>query len=142
VADIVLASAVDTAGSFFVLLAQWFADVTKWLPFGMGDTASRVVTAVSDLVNLTPSTIDGLQTNVHDPLLRWLGDDDEEAPLLLNVVRPIRDNALVSAENTVRKAKNASTAYNDHLAAPVRNQIEQRRHMQLLIQQYRDQYQV
>lgn len=142
VLDVVLQSAVGTAGSFFILLAQWFEDVTKWLPFGMGDSAARVVTALTDLVDLTPTTIDGLQTNVQTPLQTWLGDDNQEAPLLTHVVRPVRDGALISAETTVAKAQTVCQTYDDQLAAPVLLRLEQQRQVKSLIQQYRDQYQV
>lgn len=142
VLDVVLQSAVGTAGSFLVLLAQWFEDVTKWLPFGMGDSAARVVTALTDLVDLTPTTIDGLQTNVQTPLQTWLGDDNQVAPLLTHVVRPVRDGALVSAESTVAKAHTVCQTYDNQLAAPVLTQLEQQRQVKRLIQAYRDQYQV
>lgn len=138
----VLSAVLETAGDFFSLLAAWFADVLKWVPFGMGDKASSVITALTDLLQETPQTISGLHSNVLDPLNPWLEKQGDEVALQSKLVKPLRENALNPAVEVAGKVRQTHETYVAQLAEPAQQLVNQRQTMQELIRQYREKHQV
>lgn len=143
VVEVVLRTALDKSEPFLVMLGDWFADVLKWLPFGMGDKAAAVVEALTALLQETPNSISGANTYVIAPLEKWLGPVDAvEMPLLAGVIRPIRAQVIAPIESTVLKAQALHTAYAAGLDEPVRQALETESALRQAIADYRAAHQV
>ena len=121
------------------MLGDWFATVLKWLPFGMGNTAARVVSALTDLIGETPHTLSGLHTNVSQPLALWVGDVDGEKPLNVNLVRPLREKTIAQAKQVATHANNLQTDYDAKVVKPTRTALQSRQSVREMIAQYRQQ---
>jgi len=133
----VLEAAVETAGSFLEKLNEWFQNLRRWLPFGVGDTAADVMQALTDLLNETPNTIHGLRRNVADPLDLWLEGEGEELPLHKKLVKPIKEQALDPAGAVVARARETESAYHRELVEPVQEAAKSRRLVEEEIRAYR-----
>jgi hypothetical protein len=137
-----LQNVLESFGSFLDMVEEWFNGIRKWLPFGIGEKAAQVVGAFSDLVAETPHTIGGLNDYVIQPLDAWLARVDNEPALRQNLIKPIRDQVLVEANNTINRAQQVHSTYHAELAQPIamaklsRDEIRQR------IAGYRQQNQV
>lgn len=134
-----LQQAVERMGDFLALLADWFAGLRKWLPFGVGDKAADVMGALTSLLAETPATISGLDTHVAQPLDVWLSRIDGEPALERILVRPVRDEVLARARTTVDQAGTVATTWESYLAAPTRAALANRQTLRQQIADYRAQ---
>jgi len=141
--EVVLQSFVDNVGPFLQMLEEWFREIRKWLPFGLGQRAADVMAALTRLVAETPNTLSGLETNVAQPLDVWLARGDGDGPRLQRtLVKPLREQVLGPARQTVVQAEQVQTVYRERLAAPLETAVAQRRAMREQIGAYRQQHQV
>lgn len=140
--ELTLQNVQESFGSFLDMVEEWFAGIRKWLPFGIGENAARVVSSISDLVAETPHTIGGVNDHVLQPLDLWLTRVDNEPALRQTLIKPLRDQVLVEAKNTIGRAHQVHSAYHAEVAQPIalaklnRDEIRQR------IADYRQQNQV
>ncbi|MCL4870879.1 MAG: twin-arginine translocation signal domain-containing protein [Anaerolineae bacterium] len=138
-----LKEAVEAVGSFFDLLNQWFQDILKWLPFGMGRKASNVMSALTPLLQETPTTIAGLRQTAVQPMNGWFKRDNNHAlPIQARLIQPIRDNALAKAGTIAAKANNMPAQLEQTLAAPVNTVLLSRQVVRDQIAVYRQRHQV
>lgn len=137
-----LKDAVEAAGTFLDMLEKWFADLLKWLPFGIGRKASQTMTAMSDLVGETPATISGLKTNLVQPLNIWFDDSDGEIPLQRRLIKPVREQALGRAAQAVGQVSAVNTTYQETLVGPAKEAAERHKAIRQIIADYRQQNQV
>lgn len=137
-----LQQAVERVGDFLALLADWFAGLRKWLPFGVGDKAADVMGALTSLLAETPATISGLDDHVARPLDVWLSRIEGEPALTRILVRPVRDEVLARARTTVDQAGTVATTWESYLAAPTRAALANRQTLRQQIADYRAQNQV
>lgn len=142
VVENVLREAVETAGSFLVMLGEWFGNVLKWLPFGVGDKAAGVVAALTDLLGETLNTIHGLDTNVAQPLAVWLAADNQGMPIRTKVVRPLREQAILRAAEVKDKAQATQVVYYQQLSEPVGAAVGRKRVLRDQITAYRQLHQL
>lgn len=138
----VLDTAVETAGSFLEQLNEWFQNLRKWLPFGVGDTAADVMQALTDLLTETPNTIHGLRRNVADPLDMWLDGEGAELPLRKKLVKPIKEQALEPAGTVVTRARETENVYQRELLEPVQEAAKSRQLVQEQIKAYRKKHNI
>ncbi len=138
----ILATALDRAGDFLEMLGQWFQDVLKWLPFGMGDKAARVVESLTSLLQQTPGTADGLRSYVTQPLDAWVAGQGDDLALRRKLVKPLREQTLSPASEVTLKARSTQQTYLTALAQPVQDSTLRRQAVRDLIAQYREHYQV
>ncbi len=141
-AEQVLANVLEAAGDFFQMLADWFADVLKWVPFGMGQRAVEVATALTTLLNETPHTIEGLRRNVAAPLEPWLAHDGEDLALRQKMVKPLREQALAPAGELAGGVRRTQERFQTDLAEPVAAVAARRKLIKDVIVQYRELHQV
>lgn len=137
-----LENIVEKAGPFLEMVNQWFADVRKWLPFGVGERAAEVMTALTQLINETPNTVAGTQQHVAQPLDVWLGAANEEAPLRQKLVTPMRTRLFTQANDTIERAERVKTSYEGDLAEPVKTAVSSQKIIRDLISQYREQHSI
>lgn len=140
--ELVLQEALERVGDFFQMLAEWFEGIRKWLPFGVGDKAAKVMSNLTTLVAETPNTLAGLQANIATPLDVWLVREEGEPVLQRRVVRPLRDEVIARARVTIDQTHQTHTVYNDNLASPVRAVFANRQTVRDQIAAYRQQNQV
>ncbi len=138
----VLAAAVERAGSFLEMLGDWFQDIRKWLPFGIGETAAGVMASLTELLTTTPDTIEGMETRVKRPLTDLLDGDGGKAPLRARLIQPMEEKVLAKADAAISQAEALAAAYQDELKTPVRTAVNQQQAIRQLIAQYRRQYQI
>lgn len=137
-----LQRAVDRVGDFFAMLADWFEGLRKWLPFGVGDKAADVMSALTALLAETPGTISGLDTNLAQPLDVWLKRIDGEPALTRALVRPMRDGVITQARTTIDQTNALAATYEANLAAPSRAALANRQTLRRQIADYRAQNQI
>jgi hypothetical protein len=140
--ELVLQNVLESVGSFIDMVDSWFEGIRKWLPFGLETKASNVVEALSALVAETPQTISGLDTYVAQPLDMWLKREDDAPRLQRTLIKPIREQVLAEANETINRAHSIQTAYQEQLALPVELSIANRNTIRHQIVDYRQQHQV
>ena len=128
---------VKAGGTFLQLLNRWFEDILKWLPFGIGEGALAIMSAVSALLAEVPETLDGLQANVAGPLDEWLARDGDEIRLRRRLIKPVREDALARAGSTVERVGSVNEIYEVQLREPVAVLVERQRLIREQIAQYR-----
>ena len=136
-----LQRAVDQVADFLAMLAAWFAGLRKWLPFGAGEKAADVMSALTNLLAETPITLNGLDTNLAQPLDVWLQRIDGE-PALTRLLRPMHDEVIARARTTVDQANTVAAVYESNLAAPARAALGNRQTLRQQIADYRAQNQI
>lgn len=137
-----LSDAVEVAGAFLQMLNEWFQDVLKWLPFGIGDKAARIMDAMTNLLGETPNTISGARTNVVQPLNAWFELEENETHLKRRLIKPVRDEALNRAATAMSQTHSVKNVYDTQLAQPVQTTVEQRNALKQLIAAYRQEHQI
>ncbi len=141
--EFVLQNVLESVGSFLDMVENWFADVRKWLPFGIGEKAAEVVDSLSTLVAEVPHTINGLQTNVAQPLDVWLGREADNLPRLHHtLIKPVRENVLVNANEAISHAQRVQTTYQEQVALALETAVGNRNALRQQINDYRIQNQV
>ncbi len=135
--ETLLQQTVNQINPFLEMLQNWFEDVKKWLPFGIGERATEVMETITTLLIETPNTINGLKTNVADPLDVWLGNNEGQPPLQTDLLNPIRENLFKKANEAIDKARNVSVIYSNELLGVAEAAIERQKLLRELINQYR-----
>jgi len=136
-AETVLNNTLKAGGSFLQLLNRWFEDILKWLPFGIGENALAIMSALGDLLASVPETLDGLRANVADPLDVWLERDGQENRLQRRLIKPLRDEALQQADSAVGRLGGVHDVYQAQLHDPVTALAERQQLIREQITQYR-----
>ena len=132
-----LQNSAEVAGTFLQKLNHWFQDILKWLPFGIGDRAATTMSALADLLERVPETIEGAQTRVAGPLDQWLEKDGEVTRVQKQLIKPVRISALDKASRTVSQVEALDSIYQARLAEPVIAAAEQQRLIREQITAYR-----
>lgn len=141
--EIFLREAVEVAGNFLELLNQWFQDVLKWLPFGMGQKASNVMNALTTLLLETPNTVSGVRSTTLPKMNHWFKREaNQELPIQVRLIQPLRNNTLAKAGTVGGKAQAIQTQLNEALNTPVNNALLTRRTVHDQIIAYRERHQV
>ncbi len=139
--EVRLQRAVDQVADFLAMLAVWFEGLRKWLPFGAGEKAADVMSALTTLLAETPVTLSGLDVNLAQPLDVWLQRIDGE-PALTRLLRPMQDEVISRARTTVDQANTVAAVYESNLAAPARAALGNRQTLRQQIADYRAQNQI
>jgi hypothetical protein len=138
-----LSQAVGQVGPFLQMLNDWFESVKKWLPFGIGQTAASIMQSITTLILETPNTINGLDTNITQPLNLWLErDPNNETGLHRSLIKPLRDDLMPKADSTVSKVQQVDVTYKTALKEPVETAVASQRVIRNLIAEYRERYSV
>ena len=141
-AERVLNGAVKTAGTFMQMLGEWFEDILKWLPFGVGDTATGIMNALTELLDETPNTISGLRRNVAEPLDVWVAGEGDEVGLRRKLIKPLKEETLAQAVIVASRARETETALQRELVEPVEVITRTRSLIRNEIAAYREEHQI
>lgn len=137
-----LQNAVERIEPFLDMLTHWFEDVRKWLPFNLGQKAINIMASATTLLSETPHTISGLDTNVMQPLDQWLGYEEDEVRLSRHLIKPLREKVISKADAFNQQALVVKQTYEEKVATPLETAVSQRRALQDMISQYRQQNQL
>ncbi len=140
--ELMLQEAVERAGDFFEMLEAWFASLQRWLPFGVGEKAAGLMSALTVLIAEMPHTISGLDTNIAQPLDVWLAREEGEPRLQRTLIKPVREQVIARSRATAAQATQVDLTYAEQLAQPARTVLAQRQTVRANIAQYRQEYQV
>jgi hypothetical protein len=140
--ELALEEAVDGASTFLNMLSEWFQNVLKWLPFGIGKPAAAVMEAMTELLGEIPGTLGGLNDNVVQPLDIWFEKDGEETQLHRRLIKPVREKALSQAEETINEANSLQSVFETQLREPTKLAAKHQQALREQIDAYRNTYQV
>lgn len=139
-----LRESVDNVGDFLQMLGSWFADLLRWIPFGRGENAARVVESLTELLDETTYTIQHAESNGTRTLTKWMGREPESGEVMLKekVIRPLREQALTPAGALLERTSEVETTYRQQLSDPARARLAEREALRLLIATYREENQL
>lgn len=140
--ELVLQSVLESVGSFLDMVNDWFSNIQKWLPFGIGTKAANVVDSLSALVDEIPQTISGLNTNMAQPLDHWLAREEGLPKLQQKLIKPVREKVLAEASETINRAQLVQQSFQEKMALPVETSLGSREIIRQQIAAYRGQHQV
>jgi len=140
--EILLQNAVDTVEPFLAMLTNWFTDVRKWLPFNFGQKAADIMQSATTLLSETPHTINGLNTNVVQPLDHWLSYEEDDIRLRRTLIKPMREKVIGKANEMNLQAETIKQTYDEKVALPLETAVAQRHALRETITQYRQQNQL
>jgi hypothetical protein len=140
--EAVLRDAVEAVGSFLEMLEKWFDSLKRWLPFGIGEKAVGVMSALTALIAETPNTVSGLNTNIAQPLDAWLAREEDSPALQRRLIKPLREQVLTRAADTLARTETVKSTYQTEVVEPVQVALENRRAIHDAIAAYRQQHQV
>lgn len=138
-----LRGAVERVGSFLEMVNQWFQDMRKWLPFNLGERAANIMEAATTLLNETPHTISGLDTNVAGPLdLLLAKDEEDEVRLRRRLIKPLREQLITPAQALAEETGQVKLAFQEKVAGPLETAVAQRQQLREQIANYRQENQI
>ncbi len=140
--EVGLRNALHTTGTFLQLISEWFQNILKWLPFGIGDTAAGIVESISTLLADLPETLSGFQIHVAQPLDLWLEKEGDQPRLQRRLVKPLRDEALSRASEAISKTQTLDSTYQANLVQPFDAATSQQQAVRNVIIQYRQEHQI
>lgn len=141
--ELLLLDAVDAVGPFLQMLDEWFANIKKWLPFGIGQKAATVMQSITTLLIETPGTVSGIHSNIAQPLDVWLAKDEQnEVKLHSKLIKPLRENVMAKTSETLGKARAIETTYTANLKEPVATAVANKQTVRDLITSYRETHQI
>jgi hypothetical protein len=140
--ELLLEAAVETLGPFLQMLNEWFQKVNRWLPFNLGQQATDIMDSITTLLAETPHTVNGLNTNIAQPLDVWLSREDGDTALRRRVVKPLREGVLAKTKEATSKAQQVQSVYQTQLLAPAQTAVDAQRAFRTQIAQYRELHQI
>jgi hypothetical protein len=140
--EAVLRNVVQAVGSFLEMLSSWFESLKRWLPFGVGEKAIAVMSALTTLIAETPNTLSGLNTNIAQPLDVWLVREADGPALQHKLIKPIREQLLTRATDTLARTEQVKATYQTQVVEPVQVALQNRKAVRDQIIAYRQQHQL
>ncbi len=125
---------VGAADPFTTKVAEFVLWVLNRLPFGAGDKARAGMDAMQTVINSLPDLVEGINTDILDPLAAWFGDeeDDNLFGVLLN---PVTDHLIDPAHDVLAGFTTFEGTYQDKLETPVEEALDERALIRARIQE-------
>jgi hypothetical protein len=139
----VLQNVLASVGNFLELVENWFEGIRKWLPGNLEQKASQVITSFTNLIAETPPTVTGLRSYVAEPLDHWLARDGDDTPRLQrNLVKPLREQVIVRAADTIGRVQTLQLTYQEQVDQKLAGATANREAVRSQIAGYRQQHSV
>ncbi|MDJ0754206.1 MAG: hypothetical protein QNJ45_11845 [Ardenticatenaceae bacterium] len=138
----ILREVLETLGGGLELLQQWFDKLLGWVPFEFGEKARRAMSALFDLVYLTPQTVAQGQSELLGVMDQWLKPEvgQREPAVRTKLVQPLREGVLGKAAKTSQQIKDANKTFQVELVSKTAANIADRSEIEQLIRQYRTEH--
>ena len=132
-----LSTAVKSAGPILGQLADWFQDISKWLPFGIGEKAANTMASLNQVLGDLLETREEMPAQLADPLAALLERDEEETAVQTNLINPIREELINPTAQAMEKAGSLRSVFKTDLVSPFTGAAEERKSLAEIIAEYR-----
>ncbi len=140
--EMALKEAIKTAGPILQQLGQWFQDISKWLPFGIGDRAGATMDSLSQVLQDILQTKEDLPDKLGIPLANLLDKEGDETAIERNLISPLRTDLIKPAAQAMEQTRSLGTMFKADLVAPFTAAVEERNRIAALIIDYRQSQQI
>jgi hypothetical protein len=127
----------EKAQPFTESLSSFFDSVLDLLPFGYGDRIRAILDRLGDLVTNIPETVEGVNTNLLEPLRRDWFSEEEGKGLKASLVDPIVTKLLDPLEAFLGRLAELVDGWEEKLVKPVGEAISERDAIRTEISQYK-----
>ncbi|MCK4450807.1 MAG: hypothetical protein KAX26_09470 [Anaerolineae bacterium] len=128
---------VEKAQPFTESLSSFFDSVLDLLPFGYGDRIRAILDRIGDLVTNIPETVEGVNTNLLEPLRRNWFSEEEGKGLKAGLIDPIVTRLLDPLEAFLGRLAELVGGWEEKLVKPVGEAISERDAIRTEISQYK-----
>jgi hypothetical protein len=140
--DLTLKNSVKASGTTLQLLGDWFQSLLKWLPFGIGNSATATMDNINKLVDEILNTEQGLDSKLVTVLDNLLEQDGEVTALQSQVINPVRDQTIGPAKKVINKTAELQTVLEGDLIEPLTLAANQQKDYRELIAVFKESHQV
>ena len=107
-------------------IGAFIGQVLDALPFGVGQHIRAGLEAVGAILTHIPELVASVNPMLITPLREWVSPDEDKG-LVAEVVNPINENLIASAQRMVDETATLQTTYESQLRTPVENALATRR---------------
>jgi hypothetical protein len=140
--EMTLKAAIKTAGPILHQLGQWFQDISKWLPFGIGDKAGATMDSLSQVLQDILQTKEDLPDQIAAPLANLLDKEGDETAIERNLINPLRKDLINPTAQAMEQTRSLGAMFKADLVAPFTVAVEERNILVALIADYRQSQQI
>ncbi|GMQ79553.1 MAG: hypothetical protein BMS9Abin02_2153 [Anaerolineae bacterium] len=140
--EMTLKETIKTAGPILQQLGQWFQDISKWLPFGIGDKAGATMDSLSQVLQDILQTKEDLPDQLAGPLANLLDKEGDETAIERSLINPLRMDLINPTAQAMEQTKSLGAMFKADLVAPFTAAVEERSKIVALIADYRQSQQI
>jgi hypothetical protein len=140
--EMTLKAAIKTAGPILHQLGQWFEDILKWLPFGIGDKAGSTMDSLSQVLQDILQTKEDLPDQIAGPLANLLDKEGDKTAIERNLINPLREDLINPTAQAMEQTRSLGAMFKADLVAPFTSVVEERNTIIALIADYRQSQQI
>ncbi|MBI5034565.1 MAG: hypothetical protein HZB51_28920 [Chloroflexi bacterium] len=118
----VLGSAQPLADS----IGNFFTELIKKIPFGIGDNFLRAINALTDLIRAIPATVDAMLNQLLKPLRDLFFPPTGNALMKTNLTDPISQNLLTPLGNFLTDVETFLDSWEKNFVQPVQGALDER----------------
>ncbi len=107
-------------------IANFFNELIKKIPFGVGAEISRAISALIDLIRAVPATLDTLLTQLLKPLRDMFFPASGTATVRTNLFDPIINNLLTPLKKFLTDVETLLDKWEKEFTAPVQKALDER----------------
>lgn len=133
-----LKDALKSAGPIMLQLGKWFQDISKWLPFGIGNRAAVTMDALSTVLTDLVQTKEELPDQVAAPLAGLLDKKDNETAVQRNLINPLRQDLIGPTAAALDQTNSLGGTITAELIEPYGRAAQERKRIGELITSYRE----
>ncbi len=113
-------------------IGAFIGQVLDALPFGVGQHIRAGLEAVGAILTHIPELVASINPMLITPLREWVSPDEDKG-LVAEVVNPINENLIASAQSMVDETATLQTTYENQLRTPVENALATRRQIRQML---------
>jgi uncharacterized UPF0146 family protein len=107
-------------------IANFFNELIKKIPFGVGAEISRAINALVDLIRAIPATLDTLLNQLLKPLREMFFPATGNATVKTNLFDPIINNLLAPLKKFLTDVETLLDKWENNFTAPVQKALDER----------------
>jgi uncharacterized phage infection (PIP) family protein YhgE len=121
-----LSSVVEPVAPITQQIGDFIGQILSLLPFGVGEHIRAGLEAIGTILTHIPELVASINPLVITPLRQWVSPESEDQGLIAEVVNPINNGLIPSAQGMVENSSALSSAYNTQLATPTQDALDAR----------------
>lgn len=107
-------------------IGNFFTELIKKIPFGIGDNFLRAINALTDLIRAIPATIDAMLNQLLKPLRDLFFPPSGTALMKTNLVDPISQNLLTPLKKFLTDVETFLDSWEKNFVQPVQGALDER----------------